>query len=143
MDNNCNGFIDEGLPTPTQSVGDDGDGYGGIAIVTCQAGPPYVTNDLDCDDEAASTHPGAPDVEGDNVDSSSDNRDGLAPNVGLVTSTFTSIQAALDSAAEGDILWVGPGTYLEFGLSMNGTGLTLASTPGAETTVIDAQSQGP
>ena len=105
----------------------DGDGY--------RAG-------VDCNDTNASAYPGAPDVAGDGVDMSCDGSDGLAPSVGLPTSSFTTIQAALDAAASGQTVWVGPGTYLEHSLHIDTHHIRLQGTAGADLTIVDAQGLG-
>ncbi len=60
VDDNCNGEVDEGLPTETYYVDQDGDGYGGGDPVSL-CGPPgedQVTNGGDCDDEDPDINPG-------------------------------------------------------------------------------------
>lgn len=138
-DNNCDGIGDEGQPSYSD---DDGDGFGAGELVLCTPGEFYASNATDCDDTDPSTYPGAPDAPRDGIDQSCDGTDGLAPSVGLPSSNYTSIQAALNAAAEGQTVWVGPGHYPEFGLTMLGKGLILASTDGHQATVIDAQSKG-
>lgn len=144
LDNNCEGTVDEGA-TLLWYPDLDGDGAGSAsssAVESCEQPENLVANANDCNDANASIFPGAPDPTGDGVDQSCDGRDGLAPSVGLATSTFTSLQEALDAGLPGDTLWVGPGTYREFELSMKGKALTLASTDGASSTIIDAHDQG-
>ena len=51
---------------------------------------------------------------------------------------FTSIQAAIVAAAEGDTITVGPGTYTE-NITINKSGLTIVSTGGADNTTILGQ----
>jgi hypothetical protein len=60
VDDNCNGSIDEGVKT-TFYRDADGDGYGNAAVTTqaCSAPAGYVANSADCNDAAASVHPGA------------------------------------------------------------------------------------
>ena len=52
-------------------------------------------------------------------------------------STLNSIQAALDSCAENDIVLVGPGTYVEIIYWPNTQGIHLVSELGADVTTID------
>ncbi len=61
QDDNCNGQTDEGL-TKSWFVDSDKDGYGtGIAKFGCAATGAYTaTQSGDCDDNAATTYPGAP-----------------------------------------------------------------------------------
>ena len=54
-----------------------------------------------------------------------------------VPGNFTTIQAALDAALAGDVVRVGPGTYLE-NLDFKQKDVDLVGTSGAEATVIDA-----
>ena len=52
VDNNCDGYIDEGLPQVTYYEDLDGDGYGNAAIslVDCTQPEGYVIDNTDCDD---------------------------------------------------------------------------------------------
>jgi hypothetical protein len=60
LDDDCDGFIDEGLTTHTYYKDDDGDGYGTTATVqSCSAPPGYVDKSGDCNDNNADIHPGA------------------------------------------------------------------------------------
>lgn len=54
---------------------------------------------------------------------------------------FETIQAAMDSAASGDSILVGPGTYRE-SLDATGKEFFLIGVAGAESTVIDAERRG-
>lgn len=149
LDNNCDGMVDEGLiqNTPVDGQGviqklypdQDGDGFGDPVFSTGCVPEGGVDNAYDCDDSDSSVYPGAADTLGDGVDKSCDGSDGMAPSVGLPTSTFTLIQSALDAALDGQTVWVGPGTYKEYGLSMEGKGVRLVSTEGEAATIIDAQ----
>ena len=56
--------------------------------------------------------------------------------MGLGENSFTTIQAALDAAHDGETVWVGPGTYLEHELTMGGKAIVLISTEGATETTI-------
>jgi len=62
-DNDCDGIIDEGA-TDTWYRDSDSDGYGDEDSTISACDPPagYVGDDSDCDDEAATTHPGAPEL---------------------------------------------------------------------------------
>ncbi len=75
IDNNCDGQIDEGLPTSTYYADLDGDGYGNPASATQLCGPRsgYVTNNADCNDTNAAVHPGAVEI----CDGIDNNCDGL------------------------------------------------------------------
>ena len=59
-DDNCNSFIDEGLPTAIFYKDDDNDGYGTTSTVqACMAPPGYVTLSGDCNDNNKEINPGA------------------------------------------------------------------------------------
>ena len=62
IDDNCNGSIDEGLTFNDYYLDNDGDGYGaGAATNACAApGSNYVTINGDCNDNAATIFPTAP-----------------------------------------------------------------------------------
>lgn len=57
-------------------------------------------------------------------------------------STMNSIQAALDSCANNDIVLVGPGVYYENIVWVNTQGIHLLSELGPDTTIIDGDSSG-
>ncbi len=63
VDNNCDGFIDEGLTNPFWGDS-DGDGYGdeGDEIDACAAPEGYVGNADDCDDSQPASNPGAAEI---------------------------------------------------------------------------------
>jgi hypothetical protein len=63
VDNNCDGFIDEGL-TNTYYMDADGDGYGGAEDTTeaCSQPDGYANNTEDCDDLDARANPGATEI---------------------------------------------------------------------------------
>jgi len=61
VDNNCSGFIDDGLPVLTYFLDIDQDGYGDSneRLDTCLSAAPigFVINDLDCDDSSDTINP--------------------------------------------------------------------------------------
>ena len=59
LDDNCNGFIDDGLPFFDWYVDFDGDGFGDPTtyVQSCDTIAGMVDNGLDCDDTANSTNP--------------------------------------------------------------------------------------
>lgn len=142
LDNNCNDVADENLPL-TAYPDADGDGFGQAgAPPSCSGGASSATNASDCNDGNPSIYPGAPDSTGDGLDKSCDGDDGLAPSVGLSTSTYSKLQLALDAAKAGQTVWVGPGTYAEYGLSMKGKAVKLVASHGLASTVIDGKGLG-
>ncbi len=70
VDDNCNGQVDEGLPTQTYYLDADKDGYGTTASqVSCAASGSYTaTNSTDCNDSNAAVNPGHAEVCGNGVD---------------------------------------------------------------------------
>lgn len=119
----------------------DGDGFGSARDATCAPGAGYVEARGDCDDRNSGVHPGAQDAPG-GVDQDCGGSAGPDPHVGLSAGSSASIQAALDAAAPGATVWIGPGTYLERDLRFHGKAVRLASTHQAASTVIDAELGG-
>jgi uncharacterized protein (TIGR02145 family) len=64
IDNNCDGQIDEGLPTNTYYLDNDQDGYGdpNISLTKCSQPAGYVTVNGDCDDNDANINPGSAEI---------------------------------------------------------------------------------
>jgi len=65
VDDDCDGSIDEAGATggSTYYLDSDSDGYGGSSSITsCSQPTGYVTTSTDCDDNAATTYPGAPEL---------------------------------------------------------------------------------
>lgn len=77
IDNDCNGLVDDGLPTVTYYEDNDGDGYGlnESTVTSCSQPAGYATQGGDCDDDNASVHPGAEEVCGDGIDQDCDGND--------------------------------------------------------------------
>ncbi|MBI3245360.1 MAG: DUF11 domain-containing protein [Deltaproteobacteria bacterium] len=69
-DDNCNGQVDEGLPTSFFYYDGDGDTYGIVELheEKCRASAGYVVKKNDCNDANALAYPGAPEVCGDGRD---------------------------------------------------------------------------
>ena len=88
VDNNCDGNIDEGLPTTIYYVDNDDDGYGvddaATNIDSCEdPGTGYATVAGDCNDGNAATNPGATEI-CDGIDNDCDGQ----VDEGLSTTTY-------------------------------------------------------
>ena len=82
LDNDCDDpeEVDEGLPFDDWYGDADGDGFGSDVAhpdnPLCESpGVGWIDNDLDCDDEDASTHPGANEIPDDGIDNDCDGSD--------------------------------------------------------------------
>ena len=70
LDNDCDGKVDDGL-TKTYYRDLDGDGFGNPSVsqTICPPMPSgYVTDNTDCDDTVGTVHPGASELQCDNID---------------------------------------------------------------------------
>ena len=71
LDNDCNGSIDEDLPTTLYFIDEDQDGYGAMSspVESClTAVTGFVTNNADCDDSDPTINPDAIEIEGNDID---------------------------------------------------------------------------
>lgn len=134
IDQDCDGRVDEdALDALSGYLDADGDGYGDseTAWTSCEAMGPIQAGD--CDDDDARVSPGAQETCDNETD---DNCDGLVDQM-AAGGTHPTVQGALDAVcADGDTVWVTPGTYYESieisrSLELRGTGLL-------ENTIIDA-----
>jgi large repetitive protein len=128
----------------------DGDGYhSGATIYTgdMDCSDPgeadASTPSGDCDDTDATVNPGATEITTDGVDNDCDgdvDEGGSSSSTAVVcadgTASYTSIQDAIDVAADGDVITVCAGTYEE-ALTISGLELTLESLGGPDTVTID------
>jgi hypothetical protein len=75
-DDDCDGAIDESLPTVTQWLDGDGDGFGaGEPVDDCALLDGYASRDGDCDDARSDSFPGAPEQFYDGIDQACDGGD--------------------------------------------------------------------
>jgi hypothetical protein len=65
IDDDCNGLVDDGLPTDTYYLDADGDGIGNSAITAVSCAPGYVNAGGDCNDSDAKTWAIPSEVQGD------------------------------------------------------------------------------
>ena len=88
LDQDCDGAIDEDLPTSTWFRDRDGDGHGDPSEPHgdgpgCDPGAEWVELDDDCDDADSDVHPGAVEVEGNGQDEDCDGTAQGAPETTL------------------------------------------------------------
>ena len=140
-DNDCDGLVDdddEDAPLFVWYRDEDGDGAGDQEVSTEACAPPvgYVTGDVvDCDDTAATTHPGAPEL-CDGVDNDCDDttsEDGVVTLDAAVN--FSTIQEAVGAASEGSTVLVCDGTFTETLVFPDS--MTLQSLNGPDVTTLD------
>ncbi len=90
-DDDCDGEVDEGLPTELYYPDDDGDGHGeidGAPVSDCDQPEGYALSNDDCDDDDSAVYPGAEEIlcDGKNNDcdlATRDNPDGDGDGFGL------------------------------------------------------------
>ena len=92
LDDNCNGSIDEGLPTQTYYADVDGDLYGNPAssVTACNQPAGYVANNYDCNDTVKTISPAAPEICGNSIDDNCNGQidEGCVPCVPTVIQNF-------------------------------------------------------
>jgi hypothetical protein len=91
VDNNCDGQIDEDLPTYPYYVDSDGDGFGvGQVVFLCTPfATGYSSSDGDCNDANASIYPSAVDAPNNGIDENCDGVDGYLSVGELATEGMT------------------------------------------------------
>jgi Putative metal-binding motif/Secretion system C-terminal sorting domain len=85
IDNNCSGFIDEGLIFVTYYYDNDGDGYGvSTSFTTTCSGTPvdYALVDGDCNDNNPQINPGVTEIPNNDIDENCDGTLGTIDNDG-------------------------------------------------------------
>ena len=116
----------------------DGDGYGDPENLLC----PYA--EPDCQDGDPQVNPGAIEVCDNGIDDDCDTLvDSEQPGCRTirVPSDSPTIQAGIDDSVDGDVVMVGPGTYLE-NINLLGKAITLRSESGTDVTIIDGGQAG-
>jgi len=102
IDNNCDGFIDNGLTFTTYYADVDGDTYGNpnSSISACSPPTGYVLNNTDCDDTNSAINPGATDIPINGIDEDCNGADApLVPlNLGMYQFAGTVDCATQDNA---------------------------------------------
>jgi hypothetical protein len=113
-DEDCDGEIDEDAG-PTWYLDEDGDGWGGEAVVSCEAPDSYADNGADCDDDDASTYPGADELaDGRDNDCDDEVDEGVTVEELSVSATWSG--SGLTVSISG-----GSGSY-ELGMAETGAG---------------------
>ncbi|MEM6926365.1 MAG: MopE-related protein [Myxococcota bacterium] len=96
IDNDCNGFVDEGAAPLTWYVDEDGDGFGApdTGVEVCEPpGEGWTRRAADCDDTDSTTNPSAEDLCDDGIDQDCDGAD-------TVCGQFTTCLAIRDANPE-------------------------------------------
>lgn len=116
IDDDCDGEVDEDAG-PTWYLDEDGDGYGGEAVVSCEAPPSYADNGADCDDDNADSYPGA-----DELDDGEDNDCDGETDEGVVVEDPLSASVSWSGSGVSVTLSGGSGGAYEFGMAETGAG---------------------
>ncbi len=93
IDNDCNGLIDDGLPTATYYQDADGDGYGNpaVSMEACAQPANFVTDNTDCNDGNADIHPGAYDICGNGIDEDCDTVDRVCGETSSICANLADV----------------------------------------------------
>ena len=113
LDNDCDGYVDNGAQTTTVYLDADEDGFGDASspLVVCYIQEGYVYNDEDCDDDDPSAYPGAGEIPCDGVDNNCDGSGGEAAQALLDGVEYADLATAIVMAGDGDTVYVCPGIH--------------------------------
>jgi hypothetical protein len=138
LDDDCDGEVDEDLGSAWYPDA-DGDGFGDAGskpASTCTPKHPWSEDHTDCDDTRSEVHPGAKEVLCDGLDNDCDGAGG--GSVAMLDGVeYLDLQTALDSAPDGDTVFVCPGLHDADVSIDDARTLTLASYTGnSEDTIL-------
>jgi hypothetical protein len=130
VDNNCDGQIDEDLPSYPYYVDSDGDGFGiGQVVLLCTPfAIGYSSSDGDCNDTNASIYPSAVDLPNNGIDENCDGVDGYL-SVGELATEFMTLNP---NPATNQ-------TILKFAGNIEGMTITILSMKGEILRTIDVK----
>ena len=129
IDNDCDGYVDEGYP--------DADGIGGVDCFDDDHDG-YAEDDGDCDDGEALANPGQLELM-DGIDNDCDGE--IDENYCLVPDDFATIQDCIDDVSDGGSVLVRAGTWAE-DIDFCGKDITVESLSGSAVTAIQGSGAG-
>jgi hypothetical protein len=136
IDNDCNDLIDDDATDAQLFYEDvDLDGYAGAenSVLACIQPEHHYPEALDCRDNDDGVYPGATEVcDGYDTDCSGTVAETLVPD------DYSTLQDAIHGVAAGGWVCARPGTYKETLTFPTGKSLTVESTDGPDSTIIDA-----
>ncbi len=121
IDDDCDGFIDEGTIGPTWYQDNDSDGYGNSTVSqqACSAPAGYVADNTDCDDNDGTVYPDAPELsdgKDNNCDGKTDEKyyypiTGPVPLTHILL-TYSTRGGAVTDPGEGVYYMLAPGAVV-------------------------------